>query len=159
PDYGPHDSGRWPPELLDASRLPGTHDWGYDSGEVLGSRRLPFERARVIGGCSSHNGCAEIWGSRLDYDGWAALGNPGWSTEDLLPVGRAMAERLRVKVWRDDEVTPFQRACLDAAAAAGIPRTANLNDLDEDVGAGISPVNIVDGIRWNSAFAFLDPVR
>src|SRR5690606_32353407 len=67
--------------------------------------------------------------------------------------------RLRVKVWRDDEVTPFQRACLDAAAAAGIPRTANLNDLDEDVGAGISPVNIVDGIRWNSAFAFLDPVR
>ena len=64
-----------------------------------------------------------------------------------------------MRTYRPDEVTPFQQACLDAAAAAGIPRAANLNDLDDDVGIAPSPANIRDGIRWNTAFGFLDPVR
>lgn len=159
PDYGPRDSGRWPPELLDARALPTSHDWGYDSGATWAHRSLPFERARVVGGCSAHNGCAEIWGSRIDYDAWVALGNPGWSTEDLLPLFRAGAERLRVRRYATAEITPFQAACLAAAAGAGIPLVDDLNDLDADVGMATSPVNIVDGVRWNAAFAYLDPVR
>jgi len=160
PDYGPHDSGRWPPDLLDARALPtASHDWGYDSGTTWSYRTLPFERARVVGGCSAHNGCAEIWGSRLDYDDWAARGNPGWSTDALLPLFRAGAERLRVRRYGDDEITPFHAACLQAAPGAGIPLVDDLNDLDEDVGIATSPVNIADGVRWNAAFAYLDPVR
>ena len=159
PDYGARDSNRWPDDLLDARALPTSHDWGFDSGETWPQRRLAFERARVIGGCSSHNGCAEIWGSRLDYDGWVALGNPGWSTDELLPLFRAGAERLRVRRYAADEITPFQAACLAAAPGAGIPLVDDLNDLDEDVAMAGSPVNIVDGVRWNSAFAYLDPVR
>ena len=31
PDYGPHDSGRWPAELLEAFDLAETHAWGYGS--------------------------------------------------------------------------------------------------------------------------------
>jgi choline dehydrogenase len=159
PDYGGRDSGRWPDELLDARALPTSHDWGYDSGSAWPHRTLPFERARVVGGCSAHNGCAEIWGSRLDYDGWAALGNPGWSTDDLLPLFHAGAVRLRVRRYHDDEITPFQAACLAAAPGVGIPVVDDLNDLDADIGIATSPVNIVDGVRWNSAFAYLDPVR
>lgn len=160
PDYGARDSGRWPAELLDARALPtATHDWGYDSGATWSHRTLPFERARVVGGCSAHNGCAEIWGSRLDYDGWVELGNPGWSSDELLPVFRAGAARLRVRRYRDEEITPFHAACLQAAPGAGIPVVGDLNDLDEDVGIATSPVNIVDGVRWNAAFAYLDPVR
>ncbi len=160
PDYGPHGSGRWPAELLDARALPlSSHDWGYDSGASWPYRTLAFERARVIGGCSAHNGCAEIWGSRLDYDGWAALGNPGWSTDELLPLFRAGAARLRVRRYRDEEITPFQAACLRAAPGVGIPVVDDLNDLDQDVGISTSPVNSLDGVRWNAAFAFLDPLR
>ena len=48
---------------------------------------------------------------------------------------------------------------LDAAPAAGIPLVDDLNDLDEPVGMAPSPVNIWQGVRWNSAFAYLDPVR
>jgi choline dehydrogenase len=159
PDYGSFAAGRWPAELTDAGSIPTTHDWGYHSGEQYKPRVIGFERARVIGGCSSHNGCAAIWGSSIDYDGWATLGNPGWSTDELLPLFRAASERLRVRIPEPAEITPFQRTVLDAAAEAGIPRVADLNNLDENLGMAPSPANIVHGVRWNTAFAYLDPVR
>jgi choline dehydrogenase len=48
---------------------------------------------------------------------------------------------------------------MNAAAAAGIPRVDDLNDLEENIGMAPSPANIVDGVRFNTAFAYLDPVR
>lgn len=159
PDYGALDAGGWAEELLDARSLPPSHDWGYTSAAGHGIANHPLERARVIGGCSSHNGCAAIWGSRADYDVWAALGNAGWSTDELLPFFEKANERLRVHVPPASELTPFFAACLDAAKSAGIPHTDNLNDLDENVAMGQSPVNIYNHIRWNTAFAYLDPVR
>jgi len=159
PDYGSFANGRWPAELIDAVTIPTTHDWGYDSGRQYPSRVVTFERARVIGGCSSHNGCAAIWGSSVDYDGWAALGNPGWSTDELRPLFRDASERLRVRIPESNEITPFQRTALDAAVDAGIPRVVDLNNLDENLGMAPSPANVVDGVRWNTAFAYLDPVR
>ena len=35
----------------------------------------------------------------------------------------------------------------------------DLNDMDENVGTAMSPVNIWNGIRWNASLAYLDPVR
>ncbi|MGH2618073.1 MAG: GMC family oxidoreductase, partial [Thermomicrobiales bacterium] len=159
PDYGPAGRGHWPQDLLDARALGYTHDWRYASGDTYPGRTVNFERAKVIGGCSAHNGCAAIWGSRVDYDGWAGMGLAGWSTADLLPHFERAAENLRVRCYAPDEVTPFQRACLEAAPGAGIPLTDDLNDLAEDEGMAPSPVNIVAGTRWNTAFAYLDPVR
>ncbi len=159
PDYGPFAAGRWPADLIDAGTIPATHDWGYHSGKQYAPRVISYGRARVIGGCSSHNGCAAIWGSRIDYDGWAALNNPGWSADELMPLFKAGSERLRVRIPEPTEITPYQRAALDAAAEAGIPRVADLNNLDENLGMAPSPANIVNGVRWNTAFAYLDPVR
>jgi choline dehydrogenase len=159
PDYGALSDGGWAKELLDARSLPPSHDWGYTSAARNGIANHPLERARVIGGCSSHNGCAAIWGSRADYDAWAALGNDGWSTNELLPFFQNANERLRVRVIPQNELTPFFEACLQTARNFGIPLTENLNDLDEHVAMGRSPVNIYQHIRWNTAFAYLDPVR
>ena len=159
PDYGPFGDSRWPEDLLDARALGYTHDWNYASGDTYPNRVVNFQRARVIGGCSSHNGCAAIWGSRVDYDGWADMGLAGWSSAELLPLFASAAERLRVRRYAQREVTPFQQACLDAAQAAGIPLTDDLNDFAQDEGMAPSPVNIYDGTRWNAAFAYLDPVR
>jgi choline dehydrogenase-like flavoprotein len=159
PDYGAFAEQRWPPALLDARSLPGGHDWGYVNSAHTGRLGHLLERARVIGGCSSHNGCAAIWGSRIDYDNWSALGNDGWSTDELLPFFKLANETLRVKRISSAEITPWHQACLDTASRIGIPQVDDLNDFDEDIGMSTSPVNIVDGVRWNTAFAYLDPLR
>jgi choline dehydrogenase len=159
PDYGAIPEGRWPADLVDASALAASHDWGYTSQRTYAERSVAFQRARVIGGCSSHNGCAAIWGHRIDYDAWAEAGNEGWSTNDLLPFFLTATEQMRVRQPAPSEATPFQQACLDAAIHLGIPLATDLNDLDDPIGMALSPVNIVDGRRWNTAFAYLDPVR
>ena len=159
PDYGPFAEQRWPTELLDGRVVADTHDWSYTSAAAAGQPGHSLQRARVIGGCSSHNGCIALWGSRADYDAWAAAGNAGWSTEDLFLHFRRAAARLRVRQFEPKEITPFHGACLDAIVDSGIPHTTDLNDMDENVGAAMAPVNIWNGIRWNASFAYLDPVR
>jgi choline dehydrogenase-like flavoprotein len=159
PDYGAFADQGWPAALLDARSLPGGHDWNYVNGARTGRPEHLLERARVMGGCSSHNGCAAIWGSRVDYDQWAASGNPGWSADELLPFFKLANEMLRVKRISTSEITPWQQACLETAPTIGIPQVEDLNNLDEDIGMSTSPVNILDGVRWNTAFAYLDPLR
>ena len=45
-----------------------------------------WPRGRVLGGTSALNGLAHIRGHRLDYDGWAYHGLPGWGFDDVLPL-------------------------------------------------------------------------
>ena len=159
PDPGPYGSSGWPPDLVSAATLGTSFDWGFDSGDTQPGQLVRYERARVIGGCSAHNGAVQTWGHRADYDGWAALGNPGWATDELVPMFERASERLRVSTYRVSELTPWQRAWYEAGPAAGLPQLRDLNDLDEAVGIAPETVNIVDGARWNTAFAYLDPVR
>ena len=161
PDYGARGEGRWPDDLLDGGALVASHSWGYDTGD-LHPLRGPVElpRARVIGGCSAHNGCIATVGCAEDYDAWArAAGDDGWAAESLRPLFARALERLRVRCYTDDEVGPFHRACLDAAIALGLPRADVLDELDGGVGFGVEPVNTDAGVRVNTAFAYLDPAR
>lgn len=158
PDYGPADSGRWPHDLLDATSVAQwSHDWGY-TGE-FGGQVIHFNRARVVGGCSAHNAGAVVFGSRFDYDSWAAAGNAGWSARDLLPLFASAWKQLRVRRVGLDELTPFQRICRDAIVANGIPAVEDFNDLDQNAGVAPFPVNIDGATRINSAFGYIDPVR
>jgi choline dehydrogenase len=156
PDYGPHRSGRWPVELLDARMLATTHDWGYTSGPVDGRASWVFERARVIGGCSSHNGAIAAVGHHSDYDAW---GLDGWRTDELRPVFATALEAMRVRTYRPEEAGPFHARCLEAAAALGWRMAEDLCDLDANDSFGLESVNVVDGVRWNTSLAYLDAVR
>jgi choline dehydrogenase-like flavoprotein len=113
-------------------------------------------RARVVGGCSTHNECAIVRARPGDYDRW---GVPGWSDTDLAPVVYDVSSALPHLVCRDEDLTAWQRAFLDAAVDAGIPRVVSADEPPEAAGIGPFVQNIADGIRWNAAFAFLDPVR
>ncbi|MGA1837420.1 FAD-dependent oxidoreductase [Herbiconiux sp. 11R-BC] len=158
PDFGPFGSPEWPADILDATRLGHSNDWGYDSGDTL-PVTVAFERARAIGGCSDFNGTTQTWGHRRDYDGWAEAGNPGWSTDELLPFFEAGTAAMRVKRYTAEELTPWQYAWYDGGTTIGLPKLETLNVMDETVGFAPEDNNIVDGIRWNTAFAYLDPAR
>ena len=159
PDYGSFAAGGWPAELLDARTLPFSHDWGYTSGDELTGRSLDYERARVIGGCSAHNGCTVSWGHRADYDGWAALGLDGWAADDLLPMFQEASTRLRVRRFADDEIAPYHGAFIEAGVAMALPEIDDLESLDGVPSVCAEPSNSPDGIRWNTAFAYLDSMR
>ncbi|HEY5860980.1 MAG TPA: GMC oxidoreductase, partial [Actinomycetota bacterium] len=159
PDYGSFGGLGWPSDLLDASTIPISHDWGFRSDSELAGRDLAFERARVIGGCSAHNGCTASWGHRADYDGWVARGLPGWGADALLSSFQEASVRMRVRRFRDDEIVPFHRAFLDAGAQMGLQELDDLESLDGVPSVCAQPSNSPDGVRWNAAFAYLDPVR
>jgi len=159
PDPGPQGDPRWPADLLDATRLGTSYDWGFDSADTYADQKVHFERSRVLGGCSTHNGAVQTWGHRRDYDDWVAAGNPGWGTDELLPLFRRASDQLRVFTYDAGDLTPFQQAWYDAAPHVGLPHLQDLNDLDETVGIATESVNIVEGLRFNNAFAYLDPVR
>ena len=157
PDYGARDSGRWPADLLDARAMPISHDWGYDSGALYPERVLAFDRARVIGGCSSHNGCV------------GALGQP----RRLRRLGRAPAGRRRAGAavpsrFAPDGVRPGEDAELGALPPRsaggrrgryGLPRVARSQRPRRRRRRRALSANIRMAIRWNAAFAYLDPVR
>jgi choline dehydrogenase len=71
---------------------------------------------------------------------------------------------MRVRTYTRDEAGPFHARCLEAAVSAGWPvdtesYAADLCDLDAGDNFGLEPVNVFEGVRWNTAFAYLDPVR
>lgn len=148
PDYGPLDGGRWPADLLDARAMPETDTWaGAEDGRTLGGR--------VVGGSSAANACAILEGSPADYDEWGQE----WSFERLRPsLDRARTE-LRTAPANTDRPAPLHRAFLESAREAGFPLLSDPNDAEQPVGVAPYPANVVDGVRWNAAFAYLDPVR
>jgi choline dehydrogenase len=159
PDYGPLVNDRWPADLLDARYIPLSHDWGLNSGSVLPGRVLDFPRARVLGGCSAHNGCTAALGAHADYDEWEAAGNDGWGSANMAPLLELVRARFQVRTYSVDELTPIQAAFVEAGRGVGLPLRDDLDSLEAGVGIGPMAANIVDGVRWNSSFAFIDPVR
>jgi choline dehydrogenase len=152
PDYGSLADGRWPSDLLDPATMPRTHDWGYL--ETRGDELRPESRAKVIGGCSSHNQCAAVWGQPEDYDGW---GVDGWRSTDLDPVKRDVD--LLVAAKPAAELSSWQRNWVEAALSAGYARLDDVGEPGGHVGAAPFHANVRHGVRWNAAFAFLDDVR
>jgi choline dehydrogenase len=155
PDPGPVRGGRWPRDLLDPARVAVSHDWGYH-GPAADGRVLAFPRARVLGGCSAHNGCTQSVGWGPDYDALDVASLRAERVGVLLPE---LLTRLGVRIPAHESLSPLQYQFLAAAVTAGHRQTDDLLDPAGGAGACVSPVNLVDGLRWNNALAFLDRER
>jgi choline dehydrogenase len=137
PDYGPYDDGRWPDDMVDGRALAFSHAWERTDEDDRSQLR-----ARILGGCSSHNACALLRGLPADYDEWGA----GWTYAEFEPYLARAESQLRMRRFEEHELAPWQRAFVAAGRRAGL-------------GGGPHPVNAVDAVRWNTAFAYLDTAR
>ena len=147
-------------------------DWMYRTGAEpgLGGRSLIYPRGRVLGGCSSINGMIYMRGQRQDYDEWAEIaGDPSWRWDQVLPVFKRSEDHYRGGdechgaggEWRVEAQRlrwDILDAFADAAGQEGIPRVQDFNRGD-NFGVGYFDVNQRRGWRWNTAKAFLRPVR
>jgi choline dehydrogenase len=153
PDYGPYCDGRWPADILDASvDAIESHDWGFPGG-------VSSSRARIVGGCSAHNGCGIVWPAPADLAEWVDAGLPAWSYDELLPHLQRAEHQLRTRPSRLADLEPWRRATYDAALELGFPELPDINHPSATEGVGPLPVNAVGAVRWNTAFAYLDPAR
>ena len=64
-----------------------------------------------------------------------------------------------MRITRQRQDHPATVAFRAAAAELGFPLEPDKNDDQGEPGFGPVPVNIVDGIRWNTGIAYLNPVR
>jgi choline dehydrogenase len=174
PDYGP-DPAAWPADLKDPLEIwPDSHPWGYTTNRRLPSDPLDLPRARIVGGSSTINGCQWHRGSRLDYDEWAARGNPGWGFDDLLPYFRraeadpcASGSPLHgadgpVPISRapDGELSPLDRQFVATAIELGFDYLPDLNGApDQAPAVGPTPKNVRDDVRMNAAWTYLPLAR
>jgi choline dehydrogenase len=124
PDYGPRE--HWPEDLLDPGGIPESHQWDPND--------CPFTplRAKVLGGCSTHNACLLVW--------------PPDADPELEPFRQRALETIAPEPFFHEELTPWFSAVAEAGSAHGF-----------EVMTG--PFNIRGGVRWNAAFAYLDAAR
>ena len=65
----------------------GRYDWNLSTvpQAYLDGKPRSIPQGRALGGGTLLNGMLWNRGGKADYDDWVALGNPGWSWDDLLP--------------------------------------------------------------------------
>jgi choline dehydrogenase len=144
-------------------------DWCYRTEPCAGlnGRSILYARGKVLGGCSSINAMVYMRGQARDYDGWAALGNPGWSWRDVFPAFKRSEDHYSGGndihgaggEWRVEEQRldwKILHAWRDAAEQCGIPRIADFNGGD-NFGSARFQVNQRTGVRCSTAKAFLRP--
>ena len=146
----------------------GKRNWRFETEpqEGLNGRKGYQPRGKVLGGSSSINAMIYIRGHKADYDEWAALGNKGWSYNDVLPYFKKSEHREAGGDEFHGQNGPLNVAKLESPGAineiffeAGrqnqIPFTEDFNGAKQE-GLGMYEVTTKNGERWNTARAFLD---
>ncbi|XP_066259555.1 glucose dehydrogenase [FAD, quinone]-like [Euwallacea similis] len=151
-------------------------DWQYKTEpgkkycQAMVDGKCNWPRGKVLGGCSVLNAMLYVRGNRRDYDRWAALGNPGWSYEEVLPYFKK-SENIQIDQYRNDPYhgtdgyltvehfryrSPLSNWWLEAAQEAGYM----IRDLNGEYQTGfmLPHGTLRDGLRCSTAKAFLRSV-
>jgi len=146
-------------------------DWGFETEPQphLLNRKIYLPRGKALGGSSSTNAMAYVRGNRADYDEWAALGNEGWSYEEVLPYFKKSEHNEQLNDAFHGQKGPlnvtyaqvFRTPVADAFVAAceekGLPKNHDFNG-EKQEGAGLFQFTIKNQKRCSTAVAFLKPV-
>jgi choline dehydrogenase-like flavoprotein len=166
-EAGPDVRGDVPDALRDGWDICRDFDWGYVSEPDTRGETQPLRRTRLLGGTSWVTRFA-LRGAPADFDEWAALGNPGWDFESVLPDLRRLeadadfgdrpfhgdSGPIPIRRYLDVELTEACGAGLESLQAEGF---APVDDHNEPgaVGAGRTPMTSTDGVRVTTADGYL----
>ncbi|MFI9833459.1 mycofactocin system GMC family oxidoreductase MftG [Streptomyces sp. NPDC051913] len=169
-EAGPAPTGPFPADLLDARLVPGARP-GHPAvrpypAQLTPDRPYTAARGQYLGGSTTVNGGYFIRARREDFDRWAAAGHPAWAYERVLPHLRRMETDLDfgpsrthgahgpLRVRRGEPKHPAATAFASATRELGYPAEPDKN-AQEAPGFGPVPSNAVDGLRLNTAVAYL----
>ncbi len=141
--------------------------WTEPQAHVDG-RKIYLPRGKVLGGSSSTNAMAYVRGNKNDFNEWAALGNRGWSYEEVLPYfirsehnenlqGEYHGQEGPLHVAYASEPSPLGACFVKACEESGIPENKDYNGA-EQLGAHMLQFTISKGERQSAARAFLTPI-
>lgn len=145
------------------------NNYGYETVPQpgLNGRRGYQPRGKTLGGSSSINAMLYVRGNKWDYDHWAALGNPGWTYDEVLPLFKRSENNeqfhnafhgqggpLNVTYPRFD--SPLSQMFLDAAAQNGIALNPEYNAAEQE-GSFLYQVTHKNGERCSAAKGYLTP--
>lgn len=145
------------------------NNWALDTVPQTGMNgRIGYQpRGKCLGGSSAINGMIYIRGNRQDYDDWAALGNTGWSYDEVLPYFKKSENNERIhddyhgqggplNVSDLQSDNPLQKTFLTAATEVGYPINSDFNGETQE-GLGVYQVTQKNGARWSAAKGYLFP--
>lgn len=173
-EAGPPDSALLKPFGLGYYLNLSKYEWQFHSqpDPSRNMRTEQWRRGRVVGGTGSINGMNYVRGTRADYDRWAALGNVGWSADDVMPIFDALeavqpgfhappdlrfrGTRGPIPVREANYCHSLSEAWLRSAKALGYPWTDDYNGAVQE-GVGYAQFNQRRGFRRTSADGFLKP--
>ena len=144
-------------------------DWSYLTVPQPGldGRQEIAPRGKVLGGSSSINAMIFMRGNPADYNRWAALGNAGWSYDELLPYFRKTQHQERGEspyhgvggpIHTSDlrDPNPLSHAFVEAAVQAGYAANDDFNG-PQQTGFGLYQVTQQNGQRSSAADGYLRP--
>ncbi|WP_248916306.1 GMC family oxidoreductase [Pseudomonas moorei] len=147
------------------------NNWQYQTVPQPGlNGRVGYQpRGKTLGGSSSINAMAYHRGHPEDFNRWAALGNPGWSYQEVLPFFKRAEHNEDFKdelhgqsgplnVRFHSSPNPFGETFVEAGLQAGYPACPDQNGANME-GFGRVQVMQKDGQRCSAAKAYLTPNR
>jgi choline oxidase len=175
-EAGPDD--RNIPEILQLDRwmelLESGYDWDYPvEPQENGNSFMRHARAKVMGGCSSHNSCIAFWAPREDLDEWESkYGAAGWNADAAWPLYQRLetnedagpdaphhGDSGPVHLMNVPPVDPAGVALLNACEQAGIPRAKFNTGTTVVNGANFFQINRrADGTRSSSSVSYIHPI-
>ncbi|MEQ1516285.1 MAG: choline dehydrogenase [Usitatibacteraceae bacterium] len=147
----------------------GQANWAFETvpQSGLNNRKGYQPRGKVLGGSSSVNAMIYARGQREDYDHWAALGNSGWSYDEVLPFFKRAEHNERgadafhgvggpLNVMDLRSPNPFTARFVEAGQQAGFKLNTDFNGSDQE-GVGAYQVTHKNGERHSASKAYLAP--
>ncbi|XP_069964262.1 glucose dehydrogenase [FAD, quinone] isoform X1 [Bactrocera oleae] len=152
------------------------YNWGYKSDPTpnacqgLKGGVCNWPKGRGIGGTSLINFMLYTRGHRKDYDHWAALGNLGWSYDEVLPYFKK-SENIGITELRkspyhgrngplDVSYTDFKSSILKAFLKSSREMGYGITDTNGEklMGFARAQANLRNGRRCSTSKAFIRPI-